>query len=684
LLIPRALSIYLRRMLGEIEGEHHNAARLQGRRWAIAHQQPTLLTLALDGCRGLQGAARPGLAVFNLLEMIHEVRGEWTGVELNELDLYGITLNSRFIRSSTSSPQLTGSILNKLLLFLHREKENVNVVSYSPDGKRLILGFSNGSISEWDSETGACLKEIKGHSRPVQVLVYRPDGAGFLSAERASGTIKEWNAHTGTCIRTFEGHSGGVLCIAFHPSKNRFISGSSDRSIMEWDILTGICIRSYLGMDNKQSVRTVAYSPSGKQIISSVGGSINIWDTESGLCIESHFWELKVRDITSIDYNPNRNSLLAGLDCQGQFGGLAELLLESGRMGKTFIGHRYIRAVTFRADGEKFLSGSYAGTIKEWSYSSEFPIKHFGAVGDSVWSLAYHPDGKRFISGQKNGIAKEWDSTTGLSTKTFGGYFNTVHSIAFHPNGRHFVVASPDGSIKQWDCIAGVCVRIIEGHNTATLALAYRQDGKGFISGAEDGTISEWESETGICIRTFKAEPTWNLKLLSHPDGNGIITVYPRSIQEWDPSNGTCLSITEEYTNHQVATYSSDGERYCSATGSMIKEWDPATGACIRTFNGHTGRVRSIAYRPDRERIISGSSDGTIKEWDAETGECLRTFLNIPGLNVQGWDFRGAEHDFTEEDIELLRMYGAIFSEADEARWRGIMAEEEAYYAGRE
>ncbi|MDX1908760.1 MAG: trypsin-like peptidase domain-containing protein, partial [Bacteroidia bacterium] len=47
LLIPRALSIYLRRMLGEIEGEHHNAARLQGRRWAIAHQQPTLLTLAL-------------------------------------------------------------------------------------------------------------------------------------------------------------------------------------------------------------------------------------------------------------------------------------------------------------------------------------------------------------------------------------------------------------------------------------------------------------------------------------------------------------------------------------------------------------------------------------------------------------------------------------------------------------
>ncbi len=88
LLIPRALSIYLRRMLGEIEGEHHNAARLQGRRWNIAHQQPNLLTRALDGCRGLHGPQRPGLAVFNLLEMVHEVRGEWTGLSIHDLDLY--------------------------------------------------------------------------------------------------------------------------------------------------------------------------------------------------------------------------------------------------------------------------------------------------------------------------------------------------------------------------------------------------------------------------------------------------------------------------------------------------------------------------------------------------------------------------------------------------------------------
>ncbi|RMF00008.1 MAG: hypothetical protein D6773_12100, partial [Alphaproteobacteria bacterium] len=118
--------------------------------------------------------------------------------------------------------------------------------------------------------------------------------------------------------------------------------------------------------------------------------------------------------------------------------------------------------------------------------------------------------------------------------------------------------------------------------------------------------------------------------------------------------------------------------RIISAAGSEIKEWDPATGACIRTFEGHAKGVLSVAYRPDGGRIISGSDDGSIKEWDPATGACIRTWRNIPYLNVQGWDFRGAIHDFTAEDIELLRTYGAIFSTEDEARWRRLMAERSA------
>src|SRR5262245_58784081 len=35
---------------------------------------------------------------------------------------------------------------------------------------------------------------------------------------------------------------------------------------------------------------------------------------------------------------------------------------------------------------------------------------------------------------------------------------------------------------------------------------------------------------------------------------------------------------------------------------------------------GHSGKVNSIAYSPDRRHVVSGSSDDTLKLWDVATG----------------------------------------------------------------
>ncbi|HEY9691106.1 MAG TPA: hypothetical protein V6D15_02830 [Oculatellaceae cyanobacterium] len=64
------------------------------------------------------------------------------------------------------------------------------------------------------------------------------------------------------------------------------------------------------------------------------------------------------------------------------------------------------------------------------------------------------------------------------------------------------------------------------------------------------------------------------------------------------------------------------------------------TGKCLKTFQGHTSRVRSVAFQPPYGQILASSSDDeTIKLWDLNTTECLET-LTIPrpykDMNITG------------------------------------------------
>jgi len=68
--------------------------------------------------------------------------------------------------------------------------------------------------------------------------------------------------------------------------------------------------------------------------------------------------------------------------------------------------------------------------------------------------------------------------------------------------------------------------------------------------------------------------------------------------------------------------YSPDGQHIISGSeDSTIRIWDAETGAPVgNPLEGHIGLVESVAYSPDGRHIISGSFDRTIRIWDAETG----------------------------------------------------------------
>jgi predicted NACHT family NTPase len=56
-----------------------------------------------------------------------------------------------------------------------------------------------------------------------------------------------------------------------------------------------------------------------------------------------------------------------------------------------------------------------------------------------------------------------------------------------------------------------------------------------------------------------------------------------------------------------------------------IKLWEVASGREARTLSGHTDWVNSVAFNPNGQFLISGSDDKTIKLWEVASGREVRT-----------------------------------------------------------
>ena len=70
--------------------------------------------------------------------------------------------------------------------------DSVNGVSFSPDGKTLATGSSDGTVQLWDMATRKQLKTLIGHTDSVNGVSFSPDGK-TLATGSSDGTILLWD-----------------------------------------------------------------------------------------------------------------------------------------------------------------------------------------------------------------------------------------------------------------------------------------------------------------------------------------------------------------------------------------------------------------------------------------------------------------------------------------------------------
>jgi hypothetical protein len=72
------------------------------------------------------------------------------------------------------------------------------------------------------------------------------------------------------------------------------------------------------------------------------------------------------------------------------------------------------------------------------------------------------------------------------------------------------------------------------------------------------------------------------------------------------------------------AAFSPDGERIVTASSDRTARiWDARSGQQIAALHGHEAGVQSAAFSPDGARIVTASEDGTARIWNASSGETI-------------------------------------------------------------
>ena len=96
----------------------------------------------------------------------------------------------------------------------------------------------------WDSETGECIRELKGHNSWIQSVDYHPHN-NIVASGSYDRTVRLWDSTTGECLKIIHGHSQEVVSVAFSPDGLSLASGSKDGTVKVFKLSTYECTNTF-------------------------------------------------------------------------------------------------------------------------------------------------------------------------------------------------------------------------------------------------------------------------------------------------------------------------------------------------------------------------------------------------------------------------------------------------------
>ena len=280
-------------------------------------------------------------------------------------------------------------------------------------------------------------------------------------------------------------------------------------------------------------------------------------------------------------------------------------------------------SVTFSPDSQRMAAGLANGTIAVWNLNDTSRIERI-LIGHTgiVTSLAFDPQSPQWLfSGSSDGTIRIWQMDATDGSRILEGHTDQISAIAITPDGATVISASTDGTVRLWDVETGILLNTLDQHKSAVLSIAISPSGQRLVSGAKDGKVLLWNLETfqlegnlpehddAVTATTFFADIDSRVATAS-ADG---------TVRLWDLSSEAGAKAAVELQFHSAVNSIApdpNGRFLAFATASKILQiWDQETKLTLPPLVNQGAPIRTIAYSPNGDYLVSGAEDGMVRRW---------------------------------------------------------------------
>ncbi|QIX01639.1 hypothetical protein AMS68_007156 [Peltaster fructicola] len=396
---------------------------------------------------------------------------------------------------------------------------NIDTISINPSGEWLAFGASAlGQLLVWEWQSESYILKQQGHFDNLNALTYSPSGDRVITCAD-DGKLKVWDTASGFCIVTFTEHTSGVTACEFSKRGNVLFTASLDGSVRAFDLIRYRCFRTFTA-PKRLSFSSLAVDPSGEVV---AAGSlddfdIHIWSVQTGQLLDqlaghegpvstlrfapdgsslvSGSWDRTVRiwsvfartqtseplqlqaDVLAIDVRPDSKQLaVATLDGQLTFWSIAEGTQQAGvdarrdasggrkitdrRTAANVAGTKSFTTIDYSTDGSLLLAGGNSKYICLYAVETGVLLHKYAVsvnlsldgTQEFLNSKLLGEAGPRALiddTGEASDLEDRLDKSLPGSKRGDAAQRKTapevrVPAISFSPTGRAFCAASTEG-----------------------------------------------------------------------------------------------------------------------------------------------------------------------------------------------------------------------------------------------